>query len=87
MKDLWKIDGASEADYDQLQAERQMWFRKIATVGNWKMPIDAVIDAADLEQCSNAAIWFTGAPLVVVAELPLGRVRVQAPGYYETIGA
>lgn len=75
-------------DFDAEQAERTAVFNKIAPAGNWKMPIDAVIDEADLAECEQAAIWFTGGPIEVVWRHSMpGRVRVFGLGYYHHIGA
>jgi hypothetical protein len=62
-------------------------FSKIVNKDNWKFPIDAVIPEADFDKAQEAAGYFAGSPLEIVARLPDGMVRVQGPGYYVTSGA
>jgi hypothetical protein len=81
---VWTFQPSATFDADQ--AERVAVFAKIEPAGNWKNPIDAWIDAGDFADCDQAAVWFTGAGLTIVAR-KAGRVRVTAPGYYATIGA
>lgn len=69
------------------QAAREAVFKKIESAGNWKLPIYAVIDKADFDDCNAAAIWFTGAGLRPVEWIGSDKVRVEGPGYYNTIGA
>lgn len=91
MTDLWTMPSTTAAKEDPAlyaarQAERDSWFKKIQPAGNWKLPISARIDPADFEQCSQACIWFTGAPLER-HQVSTGQLWVTAPGYYATIGA
>lgn len=82
----WSITTAG--NFEAEQAERVAAFNKIAPAGNWKAPIDAIIDEADLADCEQAAIWFTGGPIEVVWRLGMpGRVRVIGLGYYHHTGA
>lgn len=76
------------AVYEAEQAERVAVFNKIADKANWKKPIDAKIDEADLAECEQAAIWFTGGPIKVIARWPRSKkVTVWGGGYYQHIGA
>lgn len=86
---LWDIRTSNGKFFDQRQAERTKWFEKIAPKsGNWKEPIDAVIDAADFEDCNQAAIWFTGGGLTIADGLNgSGKLRVEGAGYYVNVGA
>jgi hypothetical protein len=86
MTDLWAVKTETPEQYDVNQAARVAVFDKIKPQGRWKNPIDAWISAEDLDECSEAAVWFTGSDLEVV-ERKDGKVRVVAPGYYATIGA
>jgi hypothetical protein len=79
---IWSFDASSDA----AQAARVEIFNRIANRENWKMPIAAWIDAADFAECSEAAVWFTGASLKIEARQG-ERILVTAPGYYATIGA
>jgi hypothetical protein len=75
------------ANFDAEQAERVAVFDKIAPRDNWKAPIDAWIAESDFRECSEAAVWFTGAKIEIVERDGGDRVRVVGPGYYATIGA
>jgi hypothetical protein len=77
---------APSPNYEAEQELRSAWFAKIEPAGNWKGPIDCWIEAEDLADCNQAAIWFTGGPLTYVASKGT-KVHVAAPGYYATIGA
>jgi hypothetical protein len=84
---IWRTSGI-DPDYEANQAKRVAWFNKIAPRGNWKTEIDAWINEWDFANCNEAAIFFTGSPLVIVSNTtPAGKVRVQAEGYYKVIGA
>ena len=87
--DLWLDPRRAdfEPPYEEAQAERLTVFKKIEPVGNWKGPICATIDPAEFDDCSEAAKWFTGAPLTQAKVLPDGKLVVTAPGYYVTIGS
>ena len=85
MTDLWKL-APFTPDHANLAAQRDAWFQKIQPSDNWKLPIDAWIDAPDFENCNQACIWFTGGELVIV-ERDAARVRVTSGGYYANIGA
>lgn len=89
--ELWKMPSREDHDrdpaaYEAAQKERDGHFKKIQPAGNWKLPICAVIDAADFDDCNEAAIWFTGAGLDVIDHIGT-EVVVSGPGYYATIGA
>lgn len=81
---IWAMNATG--DHETLQAARVAVFNRIAPAGNWKRAIDTWIKAEDLNECSEAAVWFTGAPLTVIGT-SFGMVHVTAPGYYATIGA
>lgn len=76
----------SDPNYEKNQAERQAWFAKISPAPNWKMPISIWIEKSDFENCSQAAIFFTGSALTITNK-SFGKVKVEAPGYYATVGA
>lgn len=88
---LWTV--AASSNFEAEQAERVAIFNKIAPVGNWKAPIDAIIDFADLPECKAAAEFFTGGPIWIkervldVEGTGVLRVRVIGEGYYHHIGA
>jgi hypothetical protein len=84
----WNNDKPGE--YEANQKERVRIFNLIAPVGNWKMPIDAWVNEADLRDVEQAAIFFTGGPVEVVARIPsrsAQQVHVRGLGYYRHIGA
>lgn len=55
---------------------------------NWKMPIDTVILAKELNDMRDACAWFTGSELYVVEQIENKPMfRVKAEGYYNAIGA
>lgn len=82
---IWYVPNP-DPNYDANQAARQAWFAKISPAPSWKMPISCWIEESDFENCSEAAVFFTGAPLTITAK-SFGKVKVEAPGYYNTIGA
>lgn len=84
MNDIWSLTNGG--NYEDEQAERLRWFNKIKPAVSWKFSIDTWIDETDLENCSQACIWFTGSELTVVEKVD-GKVHVTAPGYYATVGA
>lgn len=79
---------ALRGGYSKEQLEEA--FRKIADSTNWKNPIDAVIDEADLKVCEYACQFYTGGQLTITGVM-MGsegdKLRVKAPGYYVSIGA
>jgi hypothetical protein len=77
----------NDPDYAANQAKRQAWFDKIANKKNWKNPIKAWIDPKDFEDCSQASIFFTGAPLTIIGTNAENKIQVVAPGYYAVIGS
>ena len=83
---LWNFTTGPGVNYADQQAKRAEWFAKIKPAGNWKMPIRTWVWADEFEQCNQAAIWFTGAPLEVEGQRGKA-VYVRSPGYYATIGA
>lgn len=75
--------GGREYTHDQLSAALDL----VRTPGDWKMPIDAVIPAdADRDLIDSAITYFTGSS-AEFTELPGSRLRVQAAGYYRSIGS
>lgn len=76
-----------ELQYVQLQQARDSVFKKIKPMVSWKLPISAVIAAADFDDCNQAAIWFTGGELTVEGTFEDGRLWVSGAGYYANIGA
>jgi hypothetical protein len=89
VNDLWDMRVSNGKHFEERQAERVSWFKKIEPKsGNWKDPIDAVIDAADFTDCNEAARWFTGGELTIADGLNgSGKIRVESAGYYVNIGA
>lgn len=86
---FWMVvrDASHPCHSKEAEAERQRFFEMIRPTGEcWKGPICAVIDAADFDDCNEAAIWFTGAGLDVIDHIGT-EVVVSGPGYYATIGA
>jgi len=81
---IW--NAGPSANYDAEQIARTSVFIKIQPRDNWKNPINAWIDESDFADCNQAAIWFTGAGLTVIARNG-EKLHVTAPGYYLTIGA
>ena len=74
-------------------AELQAAFKRVEPKDHWKNPIDCVIDIAsdrELHDIREAVIFFTGSvPMFTPragAKLPACRYRVQADGYFRTIG-
>lgn len=86
-KSIWTVSTEPSPNYEAEQAARSAVFEKIAPKGNWKEPIACWINEAEFAECNEAAIWFTGAPLKVIKKKKGGKVYVEAPGYYATIGA
>lgn len=82
---IWEVSGPS-ANYEAEQAAREAIFNKIVPAGNWKAPIKCWVKAEEFAECSKAAVWFTGAPLTVVAT-SFNMVEVEGPGYYAAVGA
>lgn len=82
---IWDMK-TNRPNEDERQAQRMVWFNKIKPKSHWKNPIDCWIDNADYSHCSMAAVWFTGAPLEIVAH-KRDKIRVTAPGYYLAVGA
>lgn len=65
-------------------------FDLVKDKGNWKNPIDALVDpGADLKAIAEATIFFAGSPadFVTVKRGGVEKVRVRAAGYYACIGA
>ena len=72
----------------------QPFFDLVANKANWKLPIDAMIDAPELPEyrelfknmITKAVVFYTGCvPLIV--DLGDKQIGVKAVGYYEAIGA
>jgi hypothetical protein len=61
-------------------------FKKIQPKGSWKGEIAATIFNHEFEICSEACVFFTGAPLTKELQ-GIHSVFVKSPGYYLTIGA
>lgn len=62
-------------------------FKLVEPKTHWKDRIDAVVDgSADRGTICMAVIHFTGS-VPQFTDLPDGRVRVRARGYWEAIGA
>lgn len=69
------------------QEELDAAFKLVEPGTHWKDRIDAVVDGpSDLGVIREAVIHFTGS-VPRFTTLPDGRVRVQARGYWEAIGA
>lgn len=83
---IWSMDRPKEC-YEADQAERVATFNKIKPKDNWKMPINAVIDEADVPECNEAAVFFTGGCIEITRRMKGGKVRVRGAGYYNCIGA
>lgn len=68
--------------------EMQAAFEMVRDKSDWKKPIDIVIDdpgPKNLACMEEAIIFYTGST-ATVRELPSGRLKITAPGYYNTIG-
>ena len=77
-----------DANYEANQAARVAFFNMIAPTPNWKAPIAAWVKAADLEDCREAAVFFAGCTLNVVAVRSDGsEAYVTGAGYYASVGA
>jgi len=60
----------------------------VASMENWKFPIDTVVYLPSLRVVENAIMWFTGSlPYVMLDDDNGTTVRVRAPGYYNSVGA
>lgn len=67
-------------------------FTNVANPDNWKLPIDAPVDAASIAILRVAIPFFTGSVAKFTKREPngpLGPVRlfVKADGYYKAVGA
>lgn len=61
-------------------------FAKVSNKTNWKLPIDTVVEKADIKILTAAIPFFCGSvPMFTPVEG--GKVRVEADGYYADIGA
>lgn len=70
----------------RMQSALNAAFDKVADKANWKLPVEAVIDAGELELIADAVVHFTGSELSSVTESE-GKLRVFAKGYYAAVGA
>ena len=63
-------------------------FNRVCNKENWKNPIDTTIRATekDLDVIHDAIVFFTGS-MADIWKVRKGMYRVQAAGYYLTIGA
>lgn len=61
-------------------------FKKVQDNRNWKNPINAVIDAGQEDITTEAIIFYTGS-IAQYTPAGKGKVRVEAAGYYLTIGS
>lgn len=79
---------AKKADHD---AKLKAIFEQVCNKTNWKLPINAVIKAEDQRLATEAIIYFTGGGDIHVsqsgAQKKKGLIRIQAPGYYASVGA
>lgn len=87
---FWQVvrDSAHPCHTAEAEAHRQAVFEKIKPAGNWKMPIDAVIELDDFDDCNEAAMWFTNGELQRERDWTgATTIRVTSPGYYVNVGA
>lgn len=63
------------------QSTLSAMFDRIADIRDWKNPIDAVIDAADLLVTQAAVQFYTATELTVEGSPAPGKLRVKAIGY------
>lgn len=80
-----------KAQDDQRSDRLREFFGTVCSKENWKMPINAVIKAEDEAVAIDAIIFMTGGGDITVTQSPAqkkkGLIRIQAPGYYATVGA
>ena len=65
----------------------QVFFKKVKNPEDWKLPINATIDAADVAPCTAAIEYFAGGCVEDAEVYGTGKVRLMAPGYYKAIGS
>ena len=63
------------------------FFNKVKDPEDWKLPINATIDAADVAPCTAAIEYFAGGCVEDAEVYGTGKVRLMAPGYYKAIGS
>lgn len=61
-------------------------FNPVANKEHWKYPVDAVVDADQRDVLDQAIPYFTGS-CAHFTEVEGGKLRVQADGYFNAIGA
>lgn len=66
-----------EPTHDELERA----FEKVHPKGHWKNPISAVIDAQDVEVCTDAVIYYTGTVPVLSATSEPDRFLLESIGY------
>lgn len=72
--------------YTLTQERLKALFELVQNKNNWKFPIDAIVPfGTNLKDLDAAIVHFTGS-LATFTDRPEG-IRVQADGYYRTIGA
>lgn len=85
---IWGFNRDLPQDMDnRLQEVRQFFWDMIAPEDNWKNPIRATIPQWALADCQEAARWFAGCDIRVVAEVSQVSYTVEGPGYYAAVGA
>ena len=62
-------------------------FTKVQDKQHWKNPIDALVEKKDIDIVTEAIIHFTGSIPTFQPKKGSGKYRVQAAGYFLTIGA
>jgi hypothetical protein len=65
------------------------WFNKVQDDKHWKNPINKVITKPSSEELAclrEAVVYYTGS-MITVTEMKGNKIRVEADGYYLTIGA
>lgn len=62
-------------------------FNSVCNKDNWKMPIDAIVEDPDYDMIKEAVAFFAGCKPSFEPIHGTDRVRVQAVGYYQAVGA
>lgn len=76
--DAWLEAGKGGYTTEELETA----FEEVQNKEHWKMDINAIIPAEKRRLMTFAIPWFTGGGQVEFEELPDGKLRVTAPGYW-----
>lgn len=84
-----KLSPPGKKRKEPTQAELEAAFDEVKNKKNWKMPISKLIFRPSVAKAAlivDAVIHFTGGMCEIIPAAG-GRVRVQGPGYYNSVGA